>query len=133
MTLLLNDIAADPELGGVPFTILRDHMALREGEADLEFRESFATFGVVHPAGDQDLALTPEEYRTETLMTFYSPIPFSLGSRPDADHFTAPGKASATIQLRTKRCDHFRLAYEGRGKVLIMSIALARDEGSERN
>ena len=90
--LLLDDIAADPELGGVPFTIFRDHMVLREGEAALDFRETFPTFGVVHPAGDQDLALTPEEYRSETLMTFYSPIPFSLGSRPDADHFTAPDR-----------------------------------------
>ena len=89
---LLDDITADPELGGAPFTILRDHMILREGEAALEFRESFTTFGVVQPARDQDLSLVPEEYRSETLMTFYSPVPFSLGSRPDADHFTAPDR-----------------------------------------
>ena len=92
MMRLLDDIAADPELGGVPFTILRDHMVLREGEAALDFREAFTTFGVVQPARDQDLSLVPEEYRSETLMTFYSPSPFSLGSRPDAAHFTAPDR-----------------------------------------
>ena len=49
-----------------------------------------------------------------------------------ADEFLAPRKDSTTIQLRTKRCDHFKLAYEGVGKILITSITLTRDEGSER-
>ena len=90
--LLLSDIATDPELGGSAFTILRDHMILQSGESLLESRKSFATFGVVQPARDQDLSLVPEEYRSEKLYTFYSPIPFSLGSRPDAAHFTAPDR-----------------------------------------
>ena len=103
MMRLLNDIVSDPELGGVPFTILRDHMILRQGEAALDFRETFPAFGAVQPAGDQDLALTPEEYRSETLMIFYSPIPFSLGARPDAEHFTAPD----------------RIAYDGRSFLVV--------------
>ena len=92
MMRLLDDIVCDPELGGVPFTILRDHMILREGEAELDYRETFPAFGVVHPAGDQDLALTPEEYRSETLYTFFATVPFSLGARPEGDRFTAPDR-----------------------------------------
>ena len=92
--LHLTDAIQDPELGGAPFTILRDHMVLREGETALEYRETFPTFGVVHPAGDQDLSLAPEEYRSETLMAFYAPVAFSLGCRTDAGHFTAPDRIS---------------------------------------
>ena len=90
--LQLSDIAADPELGGVPFTILRDNMVLQNGEAILESRVDISTFGIVQPARDQDLSLVPEEYRSETLFTFYSPLCFSLGKRPDASHFTLPDK-----------------------------------------
>ena len=44
----------------------------------------------VHPAADTDLTLVPEEYRSETLRTFYAPVPFSLGVRADPASFTAP-------------------------------------------
>lgn len=54
------------------------------------------------------------------------------GDRDD-DVFTAPRKKSETIQLRTRRCDHFKLAYEGTGRVIITSITVVRDEGSERS
>lgn len=88
----LSAIAADPELGGAPFTILRNHMVLSGGEAALESRETIPAFGVVQPTRDQDLSLLPEEYRSETLLTFYSPLPFSLGARLDSFHFTAPDR-----------------------------------------
>ena len=90
--LLLSDIATDPELGGAPFTILRDHMILREGEASLEYRETFDAFGVVQPNLNQDLSLVPEEYRSESLYTFFSPVPFSLGARLDTAHYTSPDR-----------------------------------------
>ena len=81
--LLLTDIIQDEEMGAAPFVILRDHYIFSEGEPVLESTESFETSGVVQPTRDSDLSLVPEEYRTETLLTFYSPVRFSLGSRPD--------------------------------------------------
>ena len=68
--LLLTDIIQDEEMGAAPFVILRDHYVFSEGEPFLESTESFETSGVVQPTRDSDLTLVPEEYRTETLLTF---------------------------------------------------------------
>ena len=51
----------------------------------------------------------------------------------EAAQFMAPTKKSETLQLRTKRCDHFKLRYWGYGKIIITSITVSRDEGSERS
>ena len=90
--LLLTDIIQDEEMGAAPFVILRDHYVFSEGEPFLESTESIETSGVVQPTRDLDLSLVPEEYRTETLLTFYSPVRFSLGSRPDPNHSIAPDR-----------------------------------------
>ena len=90
--LLLTDIIQDGEMGAAPFVILRDHYAFSEGEPVLESTEAIETSGVVQPTRDSDLSLVPEEYRTETLLTFYSPVRFSLGSRPDPTHSVAPDR-----------------------------------------
>ena len=89
---LLTDIIQDEEMGAAPFVILRDHYVFTEGEPVLESTESFETSGVVQPTRDSDLSLVPEEYRTETLLTFYSPVRFSLGSRPDPTYSVAPDR-----------------------------------------
>ena len=90
--LFLTDIIQDEEMGAAPFVILRDHYIFSEGEPVLESTESFETSGVVQPTRDSDLSLVPEEYRTETLLTFYSPVRFSLGSRPDPTRSVAPDR-----------------------------------------
>ena len=90
--LLLTDIIQDEEMGAAPFVILRDHYVFSEGEPILESIETFETSGVVQPTRDSDLSLVPEEYRSETLLTFYSPVRFSLGSRPDPTHSIAPDR-----------------------------------------
>ena len=90
--LLLTDIIQDEEMGAAPFSILRDHFVFSDGEPVLENTETIVTSGVVQPTKDSDLSLVPEEYRTATLLTFYSPVPFSLGSRPDAIHSIAPDR-----------------------------------------
>ena len=90
--LLLTDIIQDEEMGAAPFVILRDHYVFSEGEPILESTETIETSGVVQPTRDSDLSLVPEEYRTETLLTFYSPVRFSLGSRPDPTHSVAPDR-----------------------------------------
>ena len=90
--LLLTDIIQDEEMGAAPFVILRDHYVFSEGEPVLESTETFEISGVVQPTRDSDLSLVPEEYRTETLLTFYSPVRFSLGSRSDATHTIAPDR-----------------------------------------
>ena len=89
---LLTDIIQDEEMGAAPFVILREHYVFSEGEPVLESTESFETSGVVQPTRDSDLSLVPEEYRTETLLTFYSPVRFSLGSRPDPTRSVAPDR-----------------------------------------
>ena len=90
--LLLTDIIQDEEMGSAPFVILRDHYVFSEGEPVLESAEAIETSGVVQPTRDSDLSLVPEEYRSETLLTFYSPVRFSLGSRPDPTHSVAPDR-----------------------------------------
>lgn len=43
------------------------------------------------------------------------------------------GKKSETLQIGTRRCDHYRIKYAGTGRVLILSCARTYDEGSERS
>ena len=50
----------------------------------------------------------------------------------EADAFRRPSKRSETIQMRTRRCDHFKLMYQGWGRITITSVTITRDEGSER-
>ena len=88
--LQLADIIMDGELGAAPFVIRRRHFTLTAGEAVLTDAEDITTSGTVHPTADADLALVPEEYRSEVLRTFYAPVPFSLGVRADSASFTAP-------------------------------------------
>ena len=90
--LLLTDIIQDEEMGAAPFTILRDHFRFSDGELVPETTETISASGVVQPTKDSDLTLVPEEYRSETLLTFYSPVPFSLGFRPDATHSISPDR-----------------------------------------
>ena len=90
--LLLTDIIQDEEMGAAPFVILRDHFVYENGEPVLESTETIQTSGVVQPTKDVDLTLVPEEYRKETLLTFYSPEPFSLGVRTDATHSVTPDR-----------------------------------------
>ena len=90
--LLLTDIIQDEEMGAAPFVILREHYVFSEGEPVLESTEAIETSGVVQPTRESDLSLVPEEYRSETLLTFYSPVRFSLGSRPDPTHSVAPDR-----------------------------------------
>ena len=104
--LLLSDIISDEELGAAPFVIRRRHYTLSSGEAILSSTEEIQTSGAVHPAADTDLTLVPEEYRSETLRTFYAPVPFSLGVRKDPASFIAPdqilygGKTFLVIAVR---------------------------------
>ena len=88
--LQLSDIITDGELGAAPFIIRRRHYTLSAGEAVLTDAKDIPTSGTVHPTADADLALVPEEYRSETLRTFYAPVPFSLGVRKNSTGFTAP-------------------------------------------
>ena len=88
--LQLADIITDGELGSAPFVIRRRHYTLSSGEAVLTASEDIPTAGTVYPAADVDISLVPEEYRSETLRTFYAPVPFSLGNRADPASFTAP-------------------------------------------
>ena len=90
--LQLTEIIQDEEMGAVPFVVQRRHMIQNNGETESVGTEEITTCGVVQPTRDQDLILTPEEYRSEKLMTFYAPVPFSLGHREDAIHFTAPDR-----------------------------------------
>ena len=46
--------------------------------------------------------------------------------------YEAEGKHSTSLPIRTKRCDHYRLRFSGRGRILILSSAKVYDEGSER-
>ena len=88
--LQLSDIITDGELGAAPFIIRRRHYTLSAGEAVLTDAKDIPTSGTVHPTADADLSLVPEEYRSETLRTFYAPVLFSLGVRADPASFTAP-------------------------------------------
>ncbi len=97
--LQLTDIITDEELGAGPFIIRRHHYVITDGEAVLTATEEIPAFGTVHPTADTDLSLVPEEYRSESLMTFYAPVPFSLGSRTDASRFTAPDQILYADQL----------------------------------
>ena len=90
--LHLTDLIRDEEMGAEPFVVYRRHMIQADGETELDATEEIATYGVVHPTRDQDLILTPEEYRGETFLTFYAPILFSLGTRDNMTHFTAPDR-----------------------------------------
>ena len=88
--LQLSDIITDEELGSMPFVIRRRHYILSAGETILVSTEDIPTSGTVHPTADADLSLVPEEYRSETLRTFYAPVLFSLGVRADPASFSAP-------------------------------------------
>ena len=88
----MTDIIQDPEMGAENFTILRRRMILSDGEAEYDETETIAVSGAVHPAKEEELSLLPEEYRTQTVMTFYAPVRFSLGSRTDAVRFTEPDR-----------------------------------------
>lgn len=46
--------------------------------------------------------------------------------------YEGTGKRTETLNVRTRRCDHFRLRYFGIGRVLVLSMAKTYDEGSER-
>ena len=90
--LQLTELIQDEEMGAAPFVVYRRHMVRSSGETEIEAVEEIVTCGVVQPAKEEDLALTPEEYRGETFFTFYAPITFSLGTRDDLTHFTEPDR-----------------------------------------
>ncbi len=82
----------DPELGAVPMIIQRAVYRKNTGEKEQVSEEEFEIFGSVHPAKMSDLALLPEEYRSETVLVIHSPIPLTLGGPLDDLRFTAPDR-----------------------------------------
>ena len=90
--LQMTDIILDEEMGAAPFVIYREHKELVDGEAEDDGVEEIVTGGVVHPTREAELELVPQEYRHETLCSFYSPVSFSLGSRDGDTRYTAPDR-----------------------------------------
>ena len=90
--LQMTDIILDEEMGAVPFVIYREHREIVDGETEEDGVEEIVTSGVVHPTREAELEMVPEEYRYETLCSFYSPVGFSLGSRDGDTRYTAPDR-----------------------------------------
>ena len=90
--LTLTQTITDPELGAAPFTVLRSFYRQSAGEKIFDHLEEYETFGSVHPAKMEDLQLLPEEYRSEQVLVFHSPVPLSLGSQLTDTTFTAPDR-----------------------------------------
>ena len=90
--LQMTDIILDEEMGATSFVIYREHKELVDGEAEDDGIEEIVTSGVVHPTREAELEIVPQEYRRETLCSFYSPVGFSLGSREGDTRYTAPDR-----------------------------------------
>ena len=90
--LQMTDIILDEEMGAAPFVIYREHREIVDGETEEDGIEEIVTSGVVHPTREAELEIVPQEYRRETLCSFYSPVGFSLGSREGDTRYTAPDR-----------------------------------------
>ena len=76
----VSSILSDPELGGAVFTVTRKTYRRELGEVVLSESEGFTASGAVQPASSEDLALFPQEERSEDMIVILSPFHFSLGA-----------------------------------------------------
>ena len=76
----ISSILNDPDLGGTVFTVSRKTYRRELGEVVLSETEGFTASGAVQPASSEDLALFPQEERSEDMIVILSPFHFSLGA-----------------------------------------------------
>ena len=88
----LDSVITDEELGAVPFVVIRRTWRQSQGEKELIDETQYETVGTVHPASPEELQLLPEEYRSEQILIFHSPVPISLGGPLTETTFTAPDR-----------------------------------------
>ena len=75
----LISILTDTELGGTTFFVDRKTYQREQGEVVLSAIEHFSAAGNIQPATSEDLALFPEEERSEEMIIILSPFRFQLG------------------------------------------------------
>ena len=75
----LVSILTDAELGGTTFFVDRKTYRREQGEVVLSAIEHFSAVGNIQPAASEDLALFPEEERSEKMIIILSPFRFQLG------------------------------------------------------
>ncbi len=75
----LVSILTDTALGGTSFFVDRKTYRREQGEVVLSAIEHFSAVGNIQPAASEDLALFPEEERSEEMIIILSPFHFQLG------------------------------------------------------
>ena len=84
----LSAIVTDPEMGGSAFHVSRKTYTRELGEVILSAVAGFTAAGSVQPASSEDLALLPQEERSEDTIILLSPFHFRLGEVSDLDFTT---------------------------------------------
>ena len=79
----------DQEMGGSPFSVLRRVYLRSAGVPVPESEETISAYGTVHPVSPADLALFPEEYRSQAVIHIHTSVPLSLGENRDDMRYTA--------------------------------------------
>lgn len=88
----LSHILPDTELGGAAFTVIRETWRKKFGETILlSTLRAEGVSGNIQPASSEDIALFPQEERTEGIIQILSNFAFSVGL-PDSGSgtFVAP-------------------------------------------
>ncbi len=82
----LSYLLSDTELGGSAFTVIRETWRKRYGESILlSTLRAEGVIGNIQPASSEDIALFPQEERTEGIIQILSYFAFSVGFPDSGD------------------------------------------------